>query len=92
MNIKFPVRLVDDKFLVGADHELISELPEATEEEREEIVRTMNTGAAAEGLLKALKECKRRLELLIERDRHKLLDVIAVEEANKALAKAGEPQ
>lgn len=36
-------------------------------------------------LAEALRECKARLDLLIEADRHKLLDVVAANNANNAL-------
>ena len=40
--IKLPVRIEEGGFLVGADHELISHLPEATDAEKEAIVALMN--------------------------------------------------
>lgn len=44
----------------------------------------MNTHA--DKLAAALRECKARLDLLIGKDRHKLLDVVAVDRAREALA------
>jgi hypothetical protein len=44
--------------------------------------------AAAPELLEALQDCKARLRLLIDSDRHKLLDTAAVRKAIAAIAKA----
>lgn len=68
-------------FLVH-DHDPMNPLAVAYSEENARLI------AAAPELLKALKDCEARLDLLVESGRYKMLDAVAAENARAAIAKA----